>query len=194
MEFFARILALIAGGTILLRVAGRKSISQMTIAQTIIMISIGSLIVQPIGNKSVLRTLGIAAIFIGFLLFVEWIQIKSNAFENFITGKSKVIIENGKVVPKNLKKLRLTVDQLEIRLRQQGISSISHVKTATLEANGQLGYELKRHAKPLTIGEFEKMMANYINVQNKDKTNVDNIFSEVVIKEHELRNNNRLKQ
>jgi uncharacterized membrane protein YcaP (DUF421 family) len=54
-----------------------------------------------------------------------------------------------------LKKLRLTVDQLEMRLRNQGISNIEDVKKATIEPNGLLGYELQEDAKPLTIGEFK---------------------------------------
>ncbi|MBG9579714.1 membrane protein, partial [Bacillus thuringiensis] len=77
------------------------------------------------------------------------------------TGKSKIVIENGALNIQNLKKLRLTVDQLEIRLRNQGISNIKDIKTATLEPNGQLGYELKEDAKPLTVGDFKKIMDSY---------------------------------
>lgn len=43
-------------GILLLRLFGRKTISQMTIAQTIIMISLGTIIVQPIVEKSVMET------------------------------------------------------------------------------------------------------------------------------------------
>ncbi|WP_099190751.1 DUF421 domain-containing protein [Tepidibacter mesophilus] len=183
MEFILKTVILITAGSILLRISGRKSISQMTITQTVIMISIGSLIVQPISGKSVKNTLVTAVVFIIFLIASEYLQIKFDFIETLITGKSISVIENGVFIKENLKKLRMTTDQLEMRLRQQGISKISDVKTATLEPNGQIGYELIRSAKPVTIGDFEQMMSSLVvkpNIQQQSKQEDDgNIFVEV---------------
>jgi uncharacterized membrane protein YcaP (DUF421 family) len=44
-----------------------------------------------------------------------------------------------------------------MRLRLKGISHISDVRTSTIEINGEIGYELKKHAQPLTIGDIEKL-------------------------------------
>lgn len=158
MNIFIESFLLVVGGVLLLRIAGRKSISQMTLAQTVVMISIGAIIIQPIIEDSLTRTFIAASIFIATLIMMEYLQLKFNAVEKFITGKAKIVIENGEIVISNLKKLRFTVDQLEMRLRQQGINKITDVKTATLEPNGQLGYELFPDARPLTIGEFKKLM------------------------------------
>jgi uncharacterized membrane protein YcaP (DUF421 family) len=154
VNFIWQSFVLILAGILLLRIAGRKSISQMTLAQTIVMISIGTIIVQPIVEKSMMKAIIGAAIFVISIIILEYVQLKSNAFEKFITGKSKIVVENGTLNVQNLKKLRLTVDQLEMRMRNQGISKIEDLKTATIEPNGQLGYELKEDAKPLTVGEF----------------------------------------
>ncbi|QUH27229.1 DUF421 domain-containing protein [Serpentinicella alkaliphila] len=140
MSFMWESVILVIAGIILLRISGCKSISQMTISQTVVMISIGSIIIQPIVETSVWKTVVAAVIFITFLIFVEHIQVKSNLMENFLMGKAKVVIQEGGLVVENMKKLRFTVDQLEMRLSQQGISSnITDVKVATIEANGQLG-------------------------------------------------------
>lgn len=152
---------LIGVGILLLRIAGRKSISQMTLAQTIVMISIGTIIVQPIVEKSVIKAIIGAAIFVASIIIVEFLEVRFNSFEKFITGKSKIVVENGTLHISNLKKLRLTVDQLEMRMRNQGISKIEDVKMATIEANGLLGYELIDDAKPLTVGEFKKLCHLY---------------------------------
>ncbi|MDA2212258.1 DUF421 domain-containing protein [Bacillus cereus group sp. MYBK195-1] len=185
MNFIWQSLILILAGILLLRIAGRKSISQMTLAQTIVMISIGTIIVQPIVEKSVSKAIASAFIFVVTVILLEYFQLKSNAFEKFITGKSKVVIENGALNISNLTKLRLTVDQLEMRLRNQGISKIEDVKTATLEPNGQLGYELKDDAKPLTVRDFHKLMQSY-STNNKSLCDIyyeeeenNNIFQEV---------------
>ncbi|YCA45876.1 DUF421 domain-containing protein [Bacillus sp. JZ8] len=161
MNFIWQSAILILAGIFLLRIAGRKSISQMTLAQTVVMISLGTIIVQPIVEKSMVKAIGGAAVFTLAILILEYIQVKSNAFEKFLTGKSKIVIQNGQLDTKSLKKLRLTVDQLEIRLRNQGIANIQDVKIATIEPNGQLGYELQDDAKPLTVGEFKNLMNGY---------------------------------
>ena len=161
MSFVWQSFLLIVSGILLLRLAGRKSISQMTLAQTIVMISIGTIIVQPIVEKSVIKAVIGAAIFVAAIVIIEYLEVKFTFFEKFITGKSKIVIENGTLNIKNLKKLRLTVDQLEMRMRNQGISKMEDVKFATIEPNGLLGYELNDHAKPLTVGEFKKLIDLY---------------------------------
>lgn len=151
-------LLLISTGVIFLRLFGRRSISQMTIAQTVLMISIGTLIVSPIANRNVFHTVIIAAIFVSFIIVLEYIQLKSPLFERLLTGKSLVLIDQGEINIANLKRIRMTVAQLEIRLREKGIGNIQDVKTATLEANGQLGYELKDDVKPITFKEVKQIL------------------------------------
>ncbi|HHX7188920.1 MULTISPECIES: DUF421 domain-containing protein [Bacillus cereus group] len=194
MNFILEAFILILSGILLLRLAGRKSISQMTLAQTVVMISIGTIIVQPIVEKSVLKAIVSALIFVISVVILEYLQLKSNAFEKFITGKSKTVIENGILNVIALKKMRLTVDQLEMRLRNQGISKIEDVKTATLEPNGQLGYELKGDAKPLTVGDLKKLIQPQFLNQNmmsnnlkdlQEKNNNSNIFQEINAHSHQ---------
>ncbi|MBJ7967671.1 MULTISPECIES: DUF421 domain-containing protein [Bacillus cereus group] len=194
MNFILEAFILILSGILLLRIAGRKSISQMTLAQTVVMISIGTIIVQPIVEKSVLKAIVSALIFVISVVILEYLQLKSNAFEKFITGKSKTVIENGILNVIALKKMRLTVDQLEMRLRNQGISKIEDVKTATLEPNGQLGYELKEDAKPLTVGDLKKLIQPQFLNQNimsnnvtdlQGKNNNLNIFQEINAHSHQ---------
>ncbi|MEH7549561.1 DUF421 domain-containing protein, partial [Neobacillus vireti] len=168
-------------GVVLLRIAGIKSIAQMTLAQTIVMISLGHLIVEPIVEVSMIKAIGGAIIFVVSILIVEYIQLHFNPFEKLIMGKTKIVIENGELNVKNLKKLRLTVDGLEMRMRNMGLTKLSDIKIGTIEPNGQLGYELKEDAKPLTIGEFKKLM-NQISQQNLTTTNKDSsqdIFAEI---------------
>jgi len=150
----------VIGGTLLLRIAGRKSISQMTLAQVVIMIGIGSLLIEPVSGESIWTTLAVGLILVLTLVVMEYAQMKSDKFEKFITGQSKIIIEDGKLNEQNLRKLRFTVDQLEMKLRQHNVAVISDVRWATLEANGQVGYELKEDAQPVTKKEFLQLQAD----------------------------------
>lgn len=184
LDFIWKAFVLIISGILLLRIAGRKSISQMTLAQTIVMISIGTIIVQPIVEKSVWKAIAGAGIFVLAILIVEALELKMNFFEKFITGKSKVVIQNGKLNIKTLKKMRLTVDQLEMRMRNKGISKLEDIKMATIEPNGLLGYELKDEAKPLTVGEFKKFLNDYLpavvmSLDGKPESSKPDIFEEI---------------
>ncbi|WP_240374073.1 DUF421 domain-containing protein [Bacillus piscicola] len=151
-------LLIFAVGTLLLRISGRKSISQMTIPQTIIMIAIGSLLIQPVTGNGLWPTFGVALLLILSLLVTEYLQVKLDKAETVITGKAVMVIENGTLLEKNLKKLRLTVDKLEERLRKAGISSIQDVQYATIESNGQLGYTLKKGKQPATKEDIQTLI------------------------------------
>ena len=155
-------LFLIVFGMVMLRISGRKSISQMTIPTTITMISIGTIIVQPIADENILLTIVAAVIFIAVLILVEVLQVHWNRFEKWVKGPAVIVIQNGQFVVDNMKKMRLTADALEMKLRQQGISKLSDVKTATIESNGQLGYELSDSARPVTLSQLEQLLSAYL--------------------------------
>jgi uncharacterized membrane protein YcaP (DUF421 family) len=179
MNFIWESILVAVAGIILLRLSGRKSVSQMTLATTVVMLSIGTIIVQPVLQSSLSGTVLLAALFIGTLVLFEYLQLKFNFLEKLITGKSVVLIENGYLNVQMLKRVRLSVDQLEMRLREKGISKIDDLKTATLEPNGQLGYELKDEVRPLTVRDFEKMMSLYMQKSNREAPAKTNIFAEV---------------
>ncbi|WP_240468546.1 DUF421 domain-containing protein [Gracilibacillus sp. YIM 98692] len=184
-------------GFLFLRFVGRKSVSQMTIATTVVLISVGSIIIQPVVNQSVWNTVIATGVFIAFLIVTEYLTMKFNVLEKLITGKSKVVIKNGEIDINTLKKMRLTSDKLEMHLRQKGVKQISDVKVATMEANGQLGYELKPDAEPLTVGEFKKLMAQlgYTFPQQQQASSqqqTGHLFEELKQKSDEVHNPKQL--
>lgn len=178
-DYLWKAVLVVIAGTVLLRIAGRKTISQMTLAETVIMIGIGSLLIQPIAGENIWTTILVGGVLVCTLLLMEYIQVKSDTFEKLITGKAKVVIENGTLNENNLRKLRLTVDQLEMMLRQNSVSKISDVKWATLEPNGQLGYELKQDAQPVTKKDFEEFKQTIVNLipSNAQLTHINEILS-----------------
>lgn len=178
-DYLWKAVLVVIAGTVLLRIAGRKTISQMTLAETVIMIGIGSLLIQPIAGENIWTTILVGGVLVCTLLLMEYIQVKSDTFEKLITGKAKVVIENGTLNENNLRKLRLTVDQLEMKLRQNSVSKISDVKWATLEPNGQLGYELKQDAQPVTKKDFEDFKQTIVNLipSNSQLTHINEILN-----------------
>ncbi|MFS0604072.1 DUF421 domain-containing protein [Peribacillus frigoritolerans] len=192
ISFIWKSILIIIFGILLIRFAGRRSISQMTISQTVVMISIGTLLIQPVSGKNIWVTFVIASILIATLLLIEFIQMKWDFTEKIFTGRSKVVIESGTLNEKNLRKLRLSVDKLEMRLRQSGIENIKDVQWATLEPSGQLGYSLtdkKKFATKEDIDKIHEMLSHLISQndisishlqsKNKSKESSSNLFSEI---------------
>ncbi|MCA1053917.1 DUF421 domain-containing protein [Rossellomorea aquimaris] len=197
----------VIGGTLLLRIAGRKSISQMSLAQVVIMIGIGSLLVQPIAGKDIWSTLFVGMVLVVSLVVIEYVQIKADWFEAFITGRSKVLIKDGELQIDTLKKLRLTVDQLEMKLRQNGVRTFLDVQEATLEPNGQVGIILNEENSPATKNELnmikqeihalrlmisnlptsgQHVQATSITTASGNKQCGNDLFEEISSKEHKI--------
>nr|WP_246880076.1 YetF domain-containing protein [Bacillus suaedae] len=156
------------------------------------MIAVGSLIIQPVGDRNIWITMIITFLMVITLLFIESIALKYDALETFIYGKSLIVVENGQVNESNLKKLRLTVDMLEVRMRQQNIQHFSDLQWATIEANGQLGFMLKPD-KQYATKEDILMIKSLIestqplphNEPSKPQTTMaDTIFTEVKNRKH----------
>ncbi|SDQ07212.1 DUF421 domain-containing protein [Virgibacillus salinus] len=192
LHFIWKAVVVVIGGILILRLAGRKSVSQLTVAQTVMMIAVGSLIIQPVGDRNIWITMLITFLMVATLLFIEYIVLKSNALETLIYGKGLVVVENGQINESNLKKLRLTVDMLEVRMRQQNIQHFTDLQWATIESNGQLGYMLKPDKQYATKEDIEMLKSmiesnrsNPPNEPSKTKTSVsDNIFTEVKNRKH----------
>ena len=173
-------------GTFYLRVSGRKTISQMTIPQTVLVIAIGTLLIDPVTRKGFWATFFLARILVFILILTEYIQLKFDKAETVISGKAVPVIENGALLVANMKKLRLTVDKLEERLRQVGITSIEDVQYATIESNGQLGYTLKPEKQPATKEDIQNLIALIQTGKTLDMNNEtkQNIFVETITKKN----------
>lgn len=146
------------GSFLLIRFTGKKSISQMTFPQLIIMISMGSLITKPLNaNKTIIGTFLSVLIFIGVMMLLEYISMKGDKIEPFLDSTPALLVRDGKLMLDQMKKQRMTVDQLESILREKGISSFSQLRTCTLEIDGNIGYEEFKNYKPSNDNIFDEL-------------------------------------
>ncbi|MDM5155068.1 DUF421 domain-containing protein [Bacillus sp. DX1.1] len=161
MNILFESLILIVTGILVLKVTGSKSISQMTRAEIIIVVSIGRIIVEPVLSSKVGPSILAAGIFSGVLLIIHYLEMKSRKVEQFLNGNSIIIIEEGKVLKSNLRRAKMTEQQLFMCLREQGIHDIKTLQQATAEPNGRVGYQLTAQAQPITREVLEKILRQY---------------------------------
>jgi uncharacterized membrane protein YcaP (DUF421 family) len=182
MKFIWEALIVIIAGYILIRIAGKKAVAEMTGLELITLLSVASIMGHAISETEWWKTVIVMSAFVVVLIGIQFLCLKFDFAEKLFIGKATPVIVDGKIVDKNLKKLRMTVDQLEARLREKGISSIADIKMGTIEINGELGYELMPHAKPLTAGELKKIIKGLENPSTQQLT--ENILNEVLMEGH----------
>jgi uncharacterized membrane protein YcaP (DUF421 family) len=141
LELIFSALTMIVAGFLAVRFAGRKTLSRMTISQAVIMIAVGSVLVEPVKSiigESEFQTMVAIVVFISTLLILEFFTIRSKTIEQILIGKPVTVISNSVVDYKALRRLRMTESQLYMLLREKGVFEIGEVRTASIEANGEI--------------------------------------------------------
>lgn len=145
-------------GVVLLavRVMGKSELSRMSPFQMVISFMIAELAAMPIDSSSTSLINGVMAIFTLMFLqvLISWLSIKSEKFKNFVSGKPSILIEDGKLNIKELRRQRITNTDLMEQLRITGYPSISSIRHAILESNGQLTIIPKASEKAVTCGDI----------------------------------------
>ncbi len=134
------------------RIMGKKQISQLTFFDYCVGITIGSIAATMSVDQNIKIVNGLLSLFIWglFPIILAYIGMKSRIFSNITDGKATILIENGEVLEKNMRKNVLTINELILLLREKGVFKISDVEMAVLETNGQLSVMLKTDQQPVT--------------------------------------------
>ena len=135
-----------------LRIMGKSELSKMSPFQLVILFMVAELAAIPIATTTLPIINGVVAIFSLLVLqvLISYLSLKSEKFKNFITGKPSILIENGKINDNELKKLRITLNDLLEQLRLGNAPSIADVDYAVMEANGDMSIIIKPDKRPLT--------------------------------------------
>ncbi|MFC5468768.1 DUF421 domain-containing protein [Cohnella suwonensis] len=142
---------------ILTRVLGKRQISQLSLFEYITGISIGNMAAYLSLDTDSEWGLGIIAIVVwtAISLGIEFLQLKSKKARNLLDGTPTVIIQNGKILEKNMRKERITSDELMEMLRMKDVYNIATVEFAIMDTSGELNVMLKKEHQPLTPADLQ---------------------------------------
>jgi uncharacterized membrane protein YcaP (DUF421 family) len=132
---------------ILIRVGGVRIFGKRSGFDTIIMITMGSVLARGIvGASPYLATIAAATAMIIVHRLLAWLSIKNKKLESVIKGKRTVLYEGGKIIFKNLRKAALSEEDLLESLRlETKHNSFEKVEKAFIETNGRISFILKRN-------------------------------------------------
>lgn len=136
----------------LTKLLGKRQVSQLSLFEYITGITIGSIAAYVTVDSEAEWLLGLLSLTVwaACSYFIEFLQLKSKRMRDFIDSKGSVLIEHGRVLEKNLKKERLTTDELMEQLRKKSAFNLADVEFAIMEPSGDINVLLKRENQPLT--------------------------------------------
>ncbi|MCM3492969.1 DUF421 domain-containing protein [Paenibacillus lactis] len=152
LEIILRTLCAVIVLFLLTKALGKRQVTQLSFFEYLTGITIGSLAAYISLDLEANWYLGLIALGVWVLcsLLIEYSQMKSKKVRDFIDFKATVLIKDGKVLEDNMKKERLTSDDLMQQLRKKDIFQIADVEFAIMESSGDITVLQKRDTLPVT--------------------------------------------
>lgn len=125
---------------ILLRVSGKRTLSKMNAFDFIVTIALGSALASVSTSKSVTLADGLAVfsvlIFMQFVL--TWLSVRIRSFKKIITSQPSMLLYKGELLHENMKRERITIEELSNSARQKGYSNLNELDIVILETTGDI--------------------------------------------------------
>ncbi len=138
-----------------IRLMGKRQIGELEPSELVVAIMISELAAVPMQEAGVPLVAGIVPILtlIGLEIIMSGALLKSVRLRRLVCGVPSILVDKGVILQNELKKNRLTVDELIEELRLQDVLDISTVQYAILETNGKLSVVLYAAERPATAGQ-----------------------------------------
>ena len=129
-------LLIIAG----VRLMGKRQVGELEPSELVLALIIADLAAVPMQDFGIPLLTGIIPILtlLCITMILSVLTMKSVRFRAIICGRPSIIVENGRLVQREMRRNRFTVDELMEELRMKGVTDLSKVKYAILETNGQI--------------------------------------------------------
>lgn len=136
------------------RVMGKRQIGELQPSELVVAILISELAAIPMQESGIPLSSGVIPILtlISCEIVLSAVTLLSDKARGIISGRPSILIYNGYIDQKEMRKLRFTLDDLMEELRISGFMSLSEVAFAVLETNGKLSVFPTYQNRPVTVG------------------------------------------
>jgi uncharacterized membrane protein YcaP (DUF421 family) len=126
----------------LTRIVGRRELGSLEPFDLILLVTVGDLVQQGVTqNDFSLTGMALAIGTIGALtLLFSYLPWRFQVLRPLLEGVPVILVENGDVIERNLRRHRITQEEIASAGRAQNISSIGDVRWAVLETNGEITF------------------------------------------------------
>lgn len=129
------------GGLVfMLRVSGKRTLSKMNAFDLVVTVALGSTLATVLLDRNVPLLEGLFAL--ALLVFLQysitWLSVRSKTIQNVVKSEPTLLVSDGRYLDAALRAQRVTREEVEAALRQQGISGLNAVVCVVLETDGSL--------------------------------------------------------
>ena len=179
-----------------IRLMGKRQIGQMEASEFVVTMLVANLASIPMQDGGIPIYSGLVPIVtvLGVELVLSALSLRSIRLRKLLCGKPVILIENGNILQRNLKKTRVTLDELTGLLREKDVLDLRSVQYAILETNGNLsvfpypkerpasakdaGIQAKKQYLPITIISDGHLLNENLAKAKKDRRWVDRVLEE----------------
>ena len=169
-----------------IRLMGKRQIGEMEPAEFVVTMLVANLAAIPMQDSGIPLFSGLVPILtvLGMELVLAFLSLRSTWVRKLLCGKPVILIENGNILQNNLRKTRITLDELTGHLRLKDVLDIKGVQYAILETNGDLsvfpypkerpasakeaGIQVKKQYLPITLVADGVIMRDNMKKAGKD--------------------------
>ena len=138
-----------------IRLMGKRQIGQMEPSEFVVTMLVANLASIPMQDGGIPLYSGVVPIVtvLGLELVLSALSLRSIRFRKILCGKPVILIENGNILQNNLRRTRVTLDELTGHLREKDVLELRSVQYAILETNGNLSVFLYPKEKPASAND-----------------------------------------
>lgn len=170
-----------------IRLMGKRQIGQMEASEFVVTMLVANLASIPMQDAAIPLYSGFLPIVVvlGLELVLSSLSLKSQKLRQLLCGKPVILIDNGKILQNNLRRTRVTLDELTGHLREKDVLDIEAVQFAILETNGNLsvfpypkekpasardaGIQARKQYLPITLISDGQVMEKNLLLAKKDR-------------------------
>lgn len=180
----------------IIRFLGKRQLGQMEPSEVVVTMVVADLASISMQDSSVPISSSLIPILavLGMELILSALSLRSVFLRKLLCGKPVILIENGKFLQDNMRKTRITLDELTSQLREKDVLDISSVQYAILETGGNLsvfpfpeqrpasakdaGITPQKQSLPITLISDGRLFPDDLKRAGKDRRWLDKVLKE----------------
>lgn len=139
-----------------MRLMGKRQLGELELSELVIAVLVSNIAAHPLQDIGIPLLNGLLPVIILLCceLIISGLMVKSNSIKKIICGKPSMLIHNGVIDQTQMKKNRVTLDELADELRKKSVQDIATVEYGVLETDGKVNIILKPPYRPVTVNDL----------------------------------------
>lgn len=140
-----------------MRIMGKRQLGELELSELVVAVLISNIAAHPLQDIGIPMLNGVLpiAVLLSCELLISWLSLKNDRVRYLLFGKPSILIHHGSIDQAEMKKNRVSLDELSEALRKKGITDIGAIEQAILETNGTLNVLLYARCSPVTPAQLK---------------------------------------